>query len=120
MKKILAVTIFFLILFINYNYLSAENLVCKDEKNNKTISVFYTFDKIEVEDKVFSEIFVFGNGMSGEYYKYKSLFLGFGKTLDEKWEIDIELRNPKTVSLSKFKYYADEPKKISDNSFLCR
>ena len=32
MKKILAVTIFFLILFINYNYLSAENLVCKDEK----------------------------------------------------------------------------------------
>ncbi len=77
-------------------------------------------DKIEVEDKVFSEIFVFGNGMSGEYYKYKSLFLGFGKTLDEKWEIDIELRNPKTVSLSKFKYYADEPKKISDNSFLCR
>ena len=65
MKKILAVTLFFLILFINYNYLSAENLVCKDEKNNKTISVFYTFDKIEVEDKVFSEIFVFGNGMSG-------------------------------------------------------
>ena len=41
--------------------------------------------------------------------------MGLGKTLDEKWEIDIELRNPKTVSLSKFKYYADEPKKISDN-----
>ena len=40
--------------------------------------------------------------MSGEYYKYKSLFLGLGKTLDEKWEIDIELRNPKTVSLSKY------------------
>ena len=38
MKKILAVTIFFLILFINYNYLSAENLVCKDEKNNNIIT----------------------------------------------------------------------------------
>ncbi len=120
MKKILVNAIFFLILLINYTYLSAESLVCKDEKNNETISVFYTFDKIKVEDKVFSDIFVFGNGMSGEYYKYKSLFLGIGKTLDEKWEIDIELRNPKTVSLSKFKYYADEPKKISDNSFLCR
>ncbi len=120
MKRILVATIFFLIIPINYNHLSAENLVCKDEKNNKTISVFYTFNKIEVEDKVFSDIFVFGNGMSGEYYKYKSLFLGIGKALDEKWEIDIELRNPKTVSLSKFKYFGDVPKKISSSTFLCR
>ena len=120
MKKILIIIIFFLIVSINYNFLLAENLVCKDEKNNETIRVFYTFDKIEVDDRLFSDIFVFGNGMSGKYYKHKSLFLGLKKTLDEKWEIDIELSDPKKVFLSKFKYFDNELKKISDNSFLCR
>ena len=117
MKKIIIVIIFFLTIF---SYVNAENLTCKDEKNNEIINISYDFEKIELDEKKFKDIFVFGNGMSAEYLEYKSLFLGFGKTLDEKWEIDIELRNPKSVVLTKFKYYANEPKKISDNKYFCK
>ena len=116
MKKIIIVIIFFL---TNFSYVNAENLTCKNEKNNEIINISYDFEKIELDEKRFKDIFVFGNGMSAEYLEYKSLFLGFGKTLDEKWEIDIELRNPKSVVLTKFKYYANEPKKISENKYLC-
>ena len=116
MKKLIIVIIFFL---TNFSYVNAENLTCKNEKNNEIINISYDFEKIELDEKRFKDIFVFGNGMSAEYLEYKSLFLGFGKTLDEKWEIDIELRNPKSVVLTKFKYYANEPKKISENKYLC-
>ena len=116
MKKLIIVIIFFL---TNFSYVNAENLTCKNEKNNEIINISYDFEKIELDEKKFKDIFVFGNGMSGEYYKYKSLFLGLGKTLDEKWEIDIELRNPKTVILSKYKYYAEEPKKVNETLYQC-
>ena len=118
MNKIFFISVFFI---INLgSSVSAENLECKNEKNNEVLNIFYDFEKIEIEGKKFTNIFVFGNGMSAEYLQYKSLFLGLGKTLDEKWEIDIELRNPKTVVLSEFKYYANEPKKISDNKYFCK
>ena len=117
MRKILIISIF--ISVILNSLVLAENLECENEKTNETLNIFYDFEKIEIEGKKFTNIFVFGNGMSAEYLEYKSLFLGFGKTLDKKWEIDIELRNPKSVVLTKFKYYAYEPKKISENKYLC-
>ena len=116
MKKIFEVIILF---SISYSFVNAENLTCKNEKYNEIINISYDYEKIELDEKKFEDIFVFGNGMSGEYYKYKSLFLGLGKTLDEKWEIDVELRNPKTVILSKYKYYAEEPKKVNETLYQC-
>ena len=118
MREILFISAFVFITLSSS--VSAENLECKNVKNNEALNIFYDFEKIEIEGKKFTNIFVFGNGMSAEYLEYKSLFLGLGKTLDEKWEIDIELRNPKSVVLTKFKYYANEPKKISDNKYFCK
>jgi len=117
MKKILCILIF--IFFLLNNNVLAEIMKCSDKTNNEII-IDFDYEKIEASGKIFTDIFVFGNGMSGEYFKYKSIFLGLGKKLDEKWEIDIELSNPKTVTLSKFKYYADELKKVSDNYYICQ
>ena len=117
MKKILG--IYILVFFLLNNNVLAEIMKCSDKINNEII-IDFDYEKIEASGKIFTDIFVFGNGMSGEYFKYKSIFLGLGKKLDEKWEIDIELNNPKTVTLSKFKYYADELKKVSDNYYICQ
>ena len=117
MKKILGILI--LVFFLLNNNVLAEIMKCSDKTNNEII-IDFDYEKIEASGKIFTDIFVFGNGMSGEYFKYKSIFLGLGKKLDEKWEIDIELNNPKTVTLSKFKYYADELKKVSDNYYICQ
>ena len=117
MKKILGILIF--VFFLLNNNVLAEIMKCSDKTNNEII-IDFDYEKIEASGKIFTDIFVFGNGMSGEYFKYKSIFLGLSKKLDEKWEIDIELSNPKTVTLSKFKYYADELKKVSDNYYICQ
>ena len=117
MKKILGILI--LVFFLLNNNVLAEIMKCSDKTNNEII-IDFDYEKIEASGKIFTDIFVFGNGMSGEYFKYKSIFLGLGKKLDEKWEIDIELSNPKTVTLSKFKYYADELKKVSDSYYICQ
>ena len=118
MKKILGILI--LVFFLLNNNVLAEVMKCRDKINNEIMIIDFDYEKIEASGKIFTDIFVFGNGLSGEYLKYRNIFFGLGKKLDEKWEIDIELSNPKTVTLSKFKYYADELKKVSDNYYICQ
>ena len=101
------------------NNVLARNLICKNNDNSTEIKIFYDQDKIKTLGKTFSDIFVFGNGMSGKFYSYKSLPSTNEKKVDEIWEIDLEFRTPKTAVLSKFKYFKDQPKKISKNYYIC-
>ena len=120
MTKIIIASVIVFFISLNYNFVIAENLTCQNKKNNQTIKLFYDYKNIKFKDKEFKDIFVFGNGISGKHYIYKSLFLGIGKTLDERWEIDIELRDPKTVVLSKYKYYENKSKKFIEIFFVCK
>ena len=78
------------LLILSYHYsVLANNLTCKDDKNNKVITIFYDQNKVEALGKTFTNVLVFGNGISAEYSTWKSLFLGFGKVLDESWKINL-------------------------------
>ena len=57
--------------------------------------------------------------MSGEYFIYKSLFLGLGSTIDESWRIDLSFDSPKSVSISRFKYIKDKLELLSDDFYIC-
>ncbi len=116
MKKYLII-IFITLLFES---VFAQNLTCKNIKNDDSIEIFYDQEKIQVQEKNFSDIFIFGNGMSGKFYIHKSIFLGIGKKLDEVWQIDLEFRDPKTAVISKSKYLKGQSKIISEDSYLCQ
>ena len=109
------------LLIISYHYsVLANNLTCKDDKNNKVITIFYDQNKVEALGKTFKNVLVFGNGISAEYSKWKSLFLGFGKVLDESWKINLEFSKPKSASIIKYKYENGEFKLLSESSYLCQ
>ena len=119
MKKLLAIVVLVFLFFNNYNSVLAKNLSCRDA-NNKAINIFYDQDKIETVGKTFTNVLIFGNGISAEYYNWKSLFLGFGKVLDESWKINLEFSKPKSASIIKFKYENGEPKQLSESLYLCQ
>ena len=116
MKQYLLIICTFLILI---NSASAKNLICNDNENNNIIKIFYDQNKIKALEKTFSDIFIFGNGMSGKFFSYKNL-LGNETKIDEVWTIDLEFREPKTAVISKFKYFEGESKKIGKSSYLCQ
>ncbi len=119
MKKLLAFGVLGFLIFGDYNLVLANNLTCRDDKNNKVISIFYDQDKIEVEGKKFTNVLIFGNGISAEYSKWKSLFLGFGKVLEESWKINLEFSKPKSASIIKFKYNNGKSEQLSESLYLC-
>ena len=116
---------FFLIVILGLSILSdhypvlANNLTCKDDKNNKVITIFYDQDKVEALGKTFTNVLVFGNGISAEYSTWKSLFLGFGNVLDESWKINLEFSKPKSASIIKFKNKNGKSEQISESFYLC-
>ena len=118
MKKLFAILVLVFLIFGDYNLVTANNLSCRDE-NNKAINIFYNQDKIEAVGKTFTNVLIFGNGISAEYSNWKSLFLGFGKVLDESWKINLEFSKPKSASIIKFKYENGEPKQLSESIYLC-
>ena len=120
MKEFLAIVITGFLIFGDYNSVLANNLICRDDKNNKVINIFYDQDKIEAVGKTFKNVLIFGNGISAEYSKWKSLFLGFGKVLDESWKINLEFSKPKSASIIKFKYENGEPEQLSESLYLCQ
>ena len=93
-------------------------MTCKDDQNNKVITIFYDQDKVEALGKTFTNVLVFGNGISAEYSTWKSLFLGFGKELDESWKINLEFSKPKSASIIKFKNKNGKSEKLSESSYL--
>tara|TARA_Y100000992_G_C20874596_1_gene308929 strand:- start:40 stop:402 length:363 start_codon:yes stop_codon:yes gene_type:complete len=119
MKKISWLIIICFFLFKDNTVVLAKDLICVNNTNNSTTKIFYNFDEIKFEDKIFEDIFVFGNGISGEYIKYKSIFLGIGKKLDKKWQIDLEFRDPTTANISIFKYSEDKAELISETLYYC-
>ena len=119
MKKFLAIIVLGFLIFGDYNSVLANNLTCRDDENNKVINIFYDQNKIEAAGKTFTNVLIFGNGISAEYSKWKSLFLGFGKVLDESWKINLEFSKPKSASIIKFKYKNGESKQFSENFYLC-
>ena len=119
MKKILMIVVLVFLIFGYYSSVLANNLTCRDDKNNKVINIFYDQDKIEAEGKTFTNVLIFGNGISAEYSRWKSLFLGFGKVLDESWKINLEFSKPKSASIIKFKYENGEPEQLSESLYLC-
>ena len=66
------------------------------------------------------DLIIFGNGISSEHIKYKSIFLGIGKKLDKKWQIDLEFRDPTTANISIFKYSEDKAELISETLYYCK
>ena len=120
MKKIAWFIIIIFFLFKDNTVVLAKDLICVNNTNNSTTKIYYNFDEIKFEDKIFKDIFVFGNGISGEYIKYKSIFLGIGKKLDKKWQIDLEFRDPTTVNISFFKYSEDKAELISETLYYCK
>ena len=119
MKKILAIIIFSLAIFGSYNSVLANDLTCSDNKNNQVIKIFYNQDRIETLGKTFTNVLIFGNGVSAEYFKWKTSFLGFRKLLDESWKINLEFSKPKSASIIKYKYENGELKKLSESSYSC-
>ena len=119
MKKLLAFGVLGFLIFGDYNLVLANNLTCRDDKNNKVISIFYDQDKIEVDGEKFTNVLIFGNGISAEYSKWKSLFLGFGKVLEESWKINLEFSKPKSASIIKFKYNNGKSEQLSESLYLC-
>ena len=120
MKKLLAIIIFSLSIFGSYNSVLANDLICSDDKNSEVINIFYNQDRIETLGKTFTNVLIFGNGVSAEYFKWKTSFLGFRKLLDESWKINLEFSKPKSASIIKYKYENGELKKISESSYLCQ
>ena len=86
---------------------------------NKVITIFYDQDKVEALGKTFTNVLVFGNGISAEYSTWKSLFLGFGKVLDESWKINLEFSKPKSASIIKFKNKKGKSEQLSESLYLC-
>ena len=120
MKKILAIIIFSLSIFGSYNSVLANDLTCSDDKNSEVINIFYNQDRIEILGKTFTNVLIFGNGVSAEYFKWKNSFLGLRKLLDESWKINLEFSKPKSASIIKYKYENGEFKKLSESSYLCQ
>ena len=120
MKKLLAIIIFSLSIFGSYNSVLANDLICSDDKNSEVINIFYNQDRIETLGKTFTNVLIFGNGVSAEYFKWKTSFLGFRKLLDESWKINLEFSKPKSASIIKFKYENGEIKQLSESSYLCQ
>ena len=109
------------LLILSYHYsVLANNLTCKDDKNNKLITIFYDQNKVEALGKTFTNVLVFGNGISAEYSTWKSLFLGFGKVLDESWKINLEFSKPKAASIIKFKNKNGKSEQLSESLYLCQ
>ena len=119
MKKLLAIIILSLSIFGSYNSVLANDLTCSDNKNNEVIKIFYNQDRIETLGKTFTNVLIFGNGVSAEYSKWKNSFLGFRKLLDESWKINLEFSKPKSASIIKYKYENGELKKLSESSYSC-
>ena len=119
MKKLLAIIILSLSIFGGYNSVLANDLTCSDDKNSE-IKIFYNQDRIETLGKTFTNVLIFGNGVSAEYLKWKTSFLGFRKLLDESWKINLEFSKPKSASIIKYKYENDEFKLLSESSYLCQ
>ena len=120
MKNFLAIAILSLLILSDHYPVLANNLTCKDDKNNKVITIFYDQDKVEALGKTFTNVLVFGNGIAAEYSTWKSSFLGFGKVLDESWKINLEFSKPKSVSIIKFKYEDGVSKQLSESFYLCK
>ena len=120
MKKFLFIIVIFFLIFGNYNSVIANNLNCRDDKDKKIINIFYDQNKIEAIGKTFTNVLIFGNGISAEYSKWKSSFLGFEKILEERWKINLEFSEPKSVSIIKFKYDDGISKKLSESFYLCK
>ena len=120
MKKLLAIIILSLSIFDGYNSVLANDLTCSDNKNNEVIKIFYNQDRIETLGKTFTNILIFGNGVSAEYSKWKTSFLGFRKLLDESWKINLEFSKPISASIIKYKYENGEFKQLSESSYLCQ
>ena len=83
MKNFLTIVILGLLILNNYYPVLANNITCKDNKNNKVITIFYDQDKVGALGKTFTNVLVFGNGISAEYSTWNSLFLGFGKEAEK-------------------------------------
>ena len=119
MKNFLLIMVLVLIIFSDYKSVLENNLTCKNDKNNKVINIFYDQDKVETLGKTFTNVLIFGNGISAEYSKWKSLFLGFGKVLDESWKINLEFSKPKSASIIKLKYINGKSEQLSQSLYLC-
>ena len=120
MKKLLAIIILSLSIFCGYNSVLANDLTCIDDKNSQVIKIFYNQDRIETLGKTFTNVLIFGNGVSAEYSKWKNSFLGFRKLLDESWKINLEFSKPKSASIIKYKFENGEFKLLSESSYLCQ
>ena len=119
MKNFFLIVILGLLILSYHHSALANNLTCKDDKNNKFITIFYDQNKVEALGKTFTNVLVFGNGISAEYSTWKSLFLGFGKVLAESWKITLEFSKPKSASIIKFKNKNGKSEKLSESSYLC-
>ena len=120
MKKLLAIIILNLSILGSYNSVLANHLICSGDKNSEVINIFYNQDRIEALGITFTNVLIFGNSVSAEYFKWKTSFLGFRKLLDESWKINLEFSKPKSASIIKYKYENDEFKKLSESSYLCQ
>ena len=119
MKNFFLTVILSLLILSYHHSVLANNLTCKDDKNNKVITIFYDQNKVQALGKTFTNVLVFGNGISAEYSTWKSLFLGFGKVLDESWKINLEFSKPKSASIIKFKNKNGKFEKLSESLYLC-
>ena len=119
MKDFLTIVIIGLLILSDHYPVLANNLTCKDDKNNKVINIFYDQNKVEALGKTFTNVLVFGNGISAEYTTWKTLFLGFGKVLDESWKINLEFSKPKSASIIKFKNKKGKSEQLSESLYLC-
>ena len=60
MKKISWLIIICFFLFKDNTVVLAKDLICVNNMNNSTTKIYYNFDEIKFEDKIFEDIFVFG------------------------------------------------------------
>ena len=120
MKKLLINIVLSFLIFVDYNFVLANNLTCRDDKNYTVINIFYDEYKIKAAGKTFTNILIFGNGISAEYSKWNTSFLGFRKVLKESWKINLEFSKPKSVSIIKFKYEDGVSKQLSESFYLCK
>lgn len=120
MKKISWLIVICFFLFKYNTVVFAKDLICKNNINNEVVKIFYNYDELKFNNKIFNNILVYGNGISGEHIKYKSIFFGIGKRLDKKWQIDLEFRDPATANVSIFQYSKDKVELISETIYYCK
>ena len=113
MKKLLLAILFTLVLS---GGAFAEKITCVDTDSNRKHVVLYNSNQIKAFGKIFEEVLVSGNSISGRYISWKKTILG-GQKIDEHWSLMLSFDTLSKLTVGK--YIDGNYEWISERYFEC-